>query len=198
MNKYFKIIRLLIHPYILFEKTRWILFSKKLKNCGKHTSMGYGFLVLEPYNISFGDNVNFGHNSIVACYEKHFDELTGYKPQLVLGNNINFGSYCHISCLNSIKIDDGVLLGDNVSIIDNYHGSFGIEEIDIRPANRKLHSKGPIKIGKNVWIGKNVCIMPNVTIGNYAVVGANAVVTHDIPAYAIAAGCPARVIKMIK
>ena len=40
-----------------------------------------------------------------------------------------------------------------------------------------------------------MCIMPNVKIGDYAVIGANAVVTHDIPAYTIAAGVPARVIK---
>ena len=52
-------------------------------------------------------------------------------------------------------------------------------------------------IGNNVWIGRNVCIMPGVTIGDGAVIGANAVVTHDIPAYSVAVGVPAKVIKMI-
>lgn len=53
-------------------------------------------------------------------------------------------------------------------------------------------------IGNNVWIGRNVCIMPGVTIGDGAVIGANAVVTHDIPAYSVAAGVPAKVIKTIE
>lgn len=195
MNSVLKMMRLVLHPYILFERIRWMMISRSLKHCGKHSTMGHSFLVLEPYNISFGENVNFGHSSIIACYERHLNQLTGYKPRLVLGNNINFGNHCYISCLNKIIINDGVLTGDNVSIIDNYHGDLSMGEMNIRPALRKLYSKGPIEIGKNVWIGKNVCIMPNVKIGDYAVIGANAVVTHDIPACAIAAGVPAKLIK---
>lgn len=198
MNKLIRKLKIIFHPYVLFEKIHWFFASKSLKICGKKTTMGYTFFVQEPHNISFGNNVVFGHNCIVACYEKNFDRSTGFKPVLTIGNNVNFGNYCHISCLNKITIKDGVLTGDNVSIIDNFHGNQTVEENDIRPAHRKLYSKGPISIGKNVWIGKNVCIMPNVKIGDYAIIGANAVVTHDIPAYAIAAGVPAKVIKMIE
>jgi serine acetyltransferase len=198
LNKLIRKLKIIFHPYVLFEKIHWIFASKSLKTCGKKTTMGYAFVVQEPYNMSFGSNVTFGHNCIVACYENQLDEPTGYKPVLTIGNNVNFGNYCHISCLNKITIDNGVLTGDNVSIIDNFHGNQTTEENDIRPAYRKLYSKGPIHIGKNVWIGKNVCIMPNVTIGDYAIIGANAVVTHDIPAYAIAAGAPARVVKKIE
>lgn len=57
------------------------------------------------------------------------------------------------------------------------------------PYNKKVH------IGNDVWIGHGVVISQGVTIGNGAVVGANAVVTKDIPAYAIVAGCPAKVIR---
>lgn len=52
-------------------------------------------------------------------------------------------------------------------------------------------------IGNNVWLGNNVCVMPGVTIGDGAIIGANAVVTHDIPAYAVAAGIPAKVVKQL-
>ena len=45
-------------------------------------------------------------------------------------------------------------------------------------------------------MGRNVCVMPNVVIGDGAVIGANAVVTKNIPAYAIAVGNPAKVIKV--
>lgn len=198
MIRVIKKIGIILHPYILFERIRWLFCSFKLKECGIKNFMSYSFSIIEPQNISMGSNVSFGHNSIVACYEYHFGTKTGYKPELYIGNNIQFGNYNHISCLNRIKIGDGVLTGDNVSIIDNFHGKLSIDEMDIEPAKRDLYSKGPITIGKNVWIGKNVCIMPNVTIGDYAIIGANAVVTHDIPACAVAVGVPAKIIKMMK
>ena len=52
----------------------------------------------------------------------------------------------------------------------------------------------PISIGSDVWIGVEVMIMDGVTIGHGAVIGARAVVTKDVPPYAIAVGMPARVI----
>ena len=62
---------------------------------------------------------------------------------------------------------------------------------------RPLYSKGSVVIGNNVWLGNNVCVMPGVTIGDGAIIGANSVVTHDVPAYAVAAGIPARVVKRL-
>jgi virginiamycin A acetyltransferase len=50
-------------------------------------------------------------------------------------------------------------------------------------------------IGNDVWIGYEALIMPGVKIGNGAIVAARAVVAHDVPAYSIVAGNPARVVK---
>lgn len=58
-------------------------------------------------------------------------------------------------------------------------------------------SKGPTRIGNNVWCGANVVVTSGVTIGERAVVGANSVVTADIPAHTIAAGAPAKPIRSI-
>ena len=58
-------------------------------------------------------------------------------------------------------------------------------------------TKGPTRVGDNVWCGANVVITSGVTIGERCVIGANSVVTADIPAGSIAAGSPARVLKAI-
>lgn len=52
-----------------------------------------------------------------------------------------------------------------------------------------------VSIGNDVWIGRNAIVLPGVTIHDGAVVGAGAVVTRDVPPYAVAAGCPAKVIR---
>jgi acetyltransferase-like isoleucine patch superfamily enzyme len=56
-------------------------------------------------------------------------------------------------------------------------------------------SKGPTRIGDNVWCGANVVVTSGVTIGERAVVGANSVVTTDVAAHSIVAGAPARVVR---
>jgi acetyltransferase-like isoleucine patch superfamily enzyme len=59
-------------------------------------------------------------------------------------------------------------------------------------------SKGPTRVGDNVWCGANVVITSGVTIGERCVIGANSVVTTDVPAGSIAAGAPAKVLRAIE
>ena len=59
-------------------------------------------------------------------------------------------------------------------------------------------TKGPTRIGDNVWCGANVVVTSGVTIGDRCVIGANSVVTTDLPPYSIAAGAPARVLRTIR
>ena len=55
-----------------------------------------------------------------------------------------------------------------------------------------------MKIEEGVWLGQRVCVLPGVCIGAHCIIGANSVVTHDIPAYSIAVGAPAKVVKQWK
>jgi acetyltransferase-like isoleucine patch superfamily enzyme len=59
-------------------------------------------------------------------------------------------------------------------------------------------TKGPTRVGDNVWCGAHVVITSGVTVGERCVIGANSVVTQNIPAYSIAAGAPARVLRTIE
>jgi acetyltransferase-like isoleucine patch superfamily enzyme len=58
-------------------------------------------------------------------------------------------------------------------------------------------TKGPTRIGDNVWLGANVVVTSGVTIGERCVIGANSVVTQDIPPFSIAAGVPAKVLRAV-
>ncbi|MBO5478795.1 MAG: acyltransferase [Clostridia bacterium] len=194
MNKLFKILK---NPRIIFQKINLEFTKTKFGHVGNKISIGSGLITKGEKNIFIGDNFLCGKNVKIETWEYYNNEKTGMIPRLSIGNNVSINDNCFISCLNEIKIGDGVLCGENVFICDNFHGKNSIEEIDTIPIKRALWSKGPITIGNNSWIGRNVCIMPNVTIGNNCVIGANAVVTHDIPHNSIAAGVPAKVIKKI-
>jgi acetyltransferase-like isoleucine patch superfamily enzyme len=58
-------------------------------------------------------------------------------------------------------------------------------------------SKGPTRIGDNVWCGANVVITSGVTVGERCVIGANSVVTSDLPPFSVAAGAPAQVLRSV-
>ena len=59
-------------------------------------------------------------------------------------------------------------------------------------------SKGPTRLGDNVWCGANVVITSGVTVGERCVIGANSVLTEDLPPFSIAAGAPAKVLRTIE
>lgn len=61
---------------------------------------------------------------------------------------------------------------------------------------RSPNSVRPVVIGNDVWIGQGAYLKPGIHVGNGAVIGANAVVTRDVPAYAVVVGNPARIKKM--
>lgn len=154
--------------------------------------MFYGVDLLEGEQyIRIGDNTSFGEGLYLTAWK-----VCDKDPELHIGKNCSFGAYNHLSCANRIEIADGVLIGKFVSIIDNSHGETDFDTLQIQPTQRPCVSKGPVRIGRNVWIGDKVTILPNVSIGEGAVIAANAVVTKDVPPFCIVAGNPAKVIKV--
>lgn len=125
--------------------------------------------------------------------------LRGSPPVLCIGCHVQINDSVHIGAIEQVVIGDHTLIASRVFISDHNHGNYQIRDSasapDIPPAERPLSSK-PVHIGRNVWLGEQVCILPGVTIGDGVIVGANSVVTHDIPKNSIAAGNPARVIRV--
>lgn len=147
--------------------------------------------------ISIGNNCTLRKGCILTAWDSFQDQH--FTPIITIGNNCSIGDHSHITAINQIIIGDNLLTGPNVLITDNSHGqNTTLSELQMAPNQRPLYSKGTVHIGNNVWIGQNACIMPGVTIADGVIIAANSVVTHDIPAYSVAAGSPAKVIKHIE
>jgi len=143
--------------------------------------------------ISIGNYSSFGKRAIVAAWKREENN-----PCIRIGENVAIGDDCFITAFNQIVIGNNVLIAQKVTITDNSHGMMkSLEELKVHPSRRMPFSKGPVIIEDNVWIGDKVTICPNVRIGEGAIIGANSVITKDVPAYTVAAGAPARVIKII-
>lgn len=112
----------------------------------------------------------------------------GWGTQLTMYDHANLGENCRIEGGGDVIIGRHVMMGPDVLIIPQDH--------KILPEGYDGFIKGDVTIGDYAWVGARVIILRNVTIGRHAVIGAGAVVTRNIPDYAIAAGVPAKVVKM--
>ncbi len=145
-------------------------------------------------DVRIGKKVNIDRNCTIGARSRI---IGGEKlnPVLSIGDNCCIGRYTHITAINKVIIGDNLLTGGFVLITDNSHGLFQYEMLKKPPLKRPVESKGEVVIGKNVWIGDKASILSGVHIGDGCIIAANAVVTHDIPSYSLAAGVPAKVIK---
>ena len=121
-----------------------------------------------------------------------------FTPILHIGDNVQLNDYVHIGVAKGVYIGDNTLIASKVFISDHNHGNYADENQSnpiTFPIERELFSK-EVRIGSNVWIGEFVSILPGVTIGDGAIIGSMSLVTKDIPAFSIAVGSPAKVIKI--
>lgn len=136
-------------------------------------------------------------------YVAYLEELFGRKLDDVriltpficdFGNRVTFGKNVFINHSAILSASGGIVFDDGVSVAPGVRIATINHDFNER---HTVYTYGKVHIKKNAWIGMNVTICPGVTIGEYAVVGAGAVVTKDIPDYAVAVGTPAKVIKYL-
>ncbi|RYE85193.1 MAG: acyltransferase, partial [Hyphomicrobiales bacterium] len=108
----------------------------------------------------------------------------------IIGNHVWIGPHAYFDARNLI-LGDHVGWGPGAKVLGSQHTGLPVSEPVIAT---DLEIK-PVRIGAGADIGTNATILPGVSIGEGAIIGAGAVVTTDIPAYVIAAGVPARVIR---
>ncbi len=120
--------------------------------------------------------------------EQHANFYTGW--EIELGDDSSLGVRCMIPF--DLKVGKDVMMGPDVIILGDNH-EFNSRDIPMRLQGMKEYP--PVCIEDDVWIGAQVIILPGLTIGKGAIIGAGSVVTRDVPAYAILAGNPARIIR---
>jgi acetyltransferase-like isoleucine patch superfamily enzyme len=155
---------------------------------------------LEWFIQRWGNIVNANgnlHSNIVVG--RHTYGINRKTISLALSSNspcVEIGSFCSVA--------PGVVMLANTEHPTNLPSTFPFKTIFSQRTKNKSYpryfnfdaaSRGPIKIGHDVWIGQNVIILSGVSIGTGAIVGAGSLVAKNIPPYAVAVGNPAKVIR---
>jgi acetyltransferase-like isoleucine patch superfamily enzyme len=124
----------------------------------------------------------------------HGSKIRSHEGTVSIGAKTVLGQECTISSYQHVSIGRECVIADRVMLIDFDHGMVEVE----RPIRLQGIYKRDVHVGNNVWIGYGACILRGVIVGDNAVIGTNAVVTKDVPANAVVAGVPARLIRMRK
>jgi acetyltransferase-like isoleucine patch superfamily enzyme len=143
---------------------------------------GLELQVARGARIELGRFVWLGDGTKLRCHE----------GSVAIGAKTVIGQECTISAYKRVRIGEQCVIADRAMFIDFDHGVVEVE----RPIRLQGIYKRDVEVGSNVWIGYGACILRGVRVGDNAIVGTNSVVTKDVPANAVVAGIPARVIRV--
>lgn len=181
---------------------------KGRRHLARYHSLGY----IAASATVYGNDLRFGPNIFIGDRVLIFQNQDGGSLELAervhlynetcieigLGGSVKIGADTHIQprCQFSaykapIQVGSGVQIAPNCAFYPYSHSLAPGTPI----RNQPLQTKGGILIDDDVWLGYGVIVLDGVHIGKGAVIGAGAVVTHNIPAGAIAVGVPAQVVK---
>lgn len=141
-----------------------------------------GVLVFHPDRVWVGARVYVGHRAILKGH--HAGELR-------LGDGTWVGQQCYLHAAGDLHVGRNVGIGPAVKVLTSVHEEAG-------RGTPILHAPlrfAPVHIEDDADLGVGAIVLPGVRIGRGAQVGAGAVVTRDVPAYAVVAGNPARVLR---
>src|SRR5258706_3610432 len=155
----------------------------QLRRCAASVVIEPGALIFHPEHVSLEDDVYVGHYAILKAY--HLNEL-------LVGPRSWIGQAAFLHAAGKITVGADVGIGPHVCLLTSTHAE-AARGVPIMDAPLEL---GPIVLEDGCDLGVGAIVLPGVTIGRGAQIGAGAVVTRDVPPYAIAAGNPARVLRL--
>ena len=122
----------------------------------------------------------------------HGTKIRVHEGECEIGAKTVLGQECTISAFQHVSIGRECIVADRVMLIDFDHGMVEVE----RPIREQGIYKRDVRIGHNVWIGYGASFLRGVTVGDNSVVGTYTVVNRDVPANAVVAGVPVRILRM--
>lgn len=147
-------------------------------------------------NVRLGDGASILHPDLVNLYGCMIGSGTRIGPFVEIQAGVRIGARCKISSHSFIcefvTIEDEVMIGHGVMFTNDAYPQATNPDGSLQSATD--WQPAATHVGFRASIGSNATILPGVHIGEGALIGAGAVLTRDVPAYAIAAGVPARVI----
>ncbi len=180
-------LRKLIYPYIFHSVGENLYIQKEVELLGADSiEVGDNVKILRDVRLNAkyaNSRLRLGNN---VCLEKGVDiHIAGDDCLIEIGDESFLGPYVCMAGPGNIKIGKQVLIASHTGIYANNHREYEL-------------SREGIVIEDNCWLGSGVRVLDGVTIKKGCVIGAGAVVTKDIPAFSVAVGVPAKVIKASK
>jgi acetyltransferase-like isoleucine patch superfamily enzyme len=187
----------------LFLRSR--LYPLLLGACGRNVNFGQNVVLRHPHKIRIGDDVVvddqvlldakgidnhgivlengvfLGRNTILSCKNGNIH----------LEEGANLGFNCEIFAASDVRVGKDVMLAAYVYLVGGDHRH---DRTDV-PVARQGRVGLPIRIGEGCWLGAHAVVAGGVDVGEHAIIGAGAVVLENVPAFHVAAGVPAKVLK---
>lgn len=150
---------------------------------GRNVIFEPGSLVFHPENIEIGDDVYVGHQAILKGYHQN---------RFVIGDGCWIGQQCFLHSAGGIVLGRNVGVGPGAKILTSEHDLSDVA----RPILHAPVTFAPVTVGDGADLGAGCILLPGVRVGVGVQVGAGAVVTQDVPDFAVVVGVPARVIRI--
>lgn len=190
-------------PGALGYLSRRSLYRALFRHLGQGVILGKGLGIRHPKRISLGDRVAIDDYGLLdGSAELSVESEVIISRNCVLqakSGPVRIGRRTDIGCNGVIGSHAGIFVGESVLIAANCYiggGQYRSESLELPFMDQGLYSNGPVVIGDASWLGAGAVVLDGVRIGKSCIVGAGAVVTKNVPDYAIVAGVPARIIKM--
>ena len=167
----------------------WLLRSS-FKSCGPDVILHFPVRFGNPQSISLGAGCVVYPRAwvnVVSAWKGNT-----YDAEIRLGDRVMISYEVQISAARSIVIDDDVAISRGAVIVDHIHD---YRHLDVSIVDAPLSAPEPVRIGKGSFLGAHCIISPGVQIGEHSFVGANSVVVKDVPAFSMAVGNPARIVR---
>lgn len=144
-----------------------------------------------PQAISIGNGIVMKEGYWFNVVNAHYGQL----PKITVADNCRLDRHVQLTAIHSVILEQNVIVGPNVYIADTDHE---YREVGISIRHQWVNAFGQsVRVGKGTRIGPNCVIVGNVNIGEHCIIAPNSVVVRDIPAYSLAGGAPARLIRSV-